>query len=211
MLTVALTGNIASGKSTVAALFRGWGATVIDADQLVREIQAPGTPEFDAIAARFGPRVVASDGTLDRAALRAIVLADREARRALEAIVHPAVQRLRQERERAARAAGATIVVHDVPLLFEALDPAAFDAVVLVDAPDATRLERLLAGRQLGESEARALMATQMPSEAKRRWRDPAGQPPLIIENDADPATLERRARAVWQALVKRGASRARP
>lgn len=210
MLTAALTGNIASGKSTVARLFRQWGATVIDADQLVREVQAPGTPEFGAIVAHFGPGIVAADGTLDRPALRHIVMADAGARKALERIVHPAVHRLRAEREGAARAAGATLVIHDIPLLFESLDPAAFDAVVLVDAPEPVRRERLQASRHLNEAEARAMIAAQMPAEVKRRWRDPNGHPAILIENDADPATLERRARAAWEAIVKRGAQPAR-
>ncbi len=206
MLTAALTGNIASGKSTVARLFQQWGATVIDADQLAREVQQPGTPEFRAIVARFGPGVVAPDGTLNRPALRHIVMADAGARRELEQIVHPAVHRLRSERERAARAAGAAVVVHDIPLLFESLDPAAFDAVVLVDAPEPVRLERIKASRNLDDADARAMIAAQMPAESKRRWRDPAGHPAILIENDADPATLERRARAAWETLVKRGA-----
>lgn len=206
MLSAALTGNIASGKSTVARLFRQWGATVIDADQLAREVQTPGTPEFAAIVAHFGPGVVAADGTLNRPALRQVVMADAGARKALERIVHPAVHRLRAEREGAARATGATLVIHDIPLLFESLDPAAFDAVILVDAPEPVRLERLQASRHLSEAEARAMIAAQMPSAAKRRWRDAMGHPAILIENDADPATLERRARSAWEALVKRGA-----
>lgn len=202
LIRVALTGNIASGKSTVAALFRRWGATVIDADQLVREVQRPGTPALMAIARRFGPQVLLPDGSLDRAALRRAVLADRAARRDLEAIVHPAVQRLRQQREAAAAAQGATLVVHDIPLLFEALDPAAFDAVVLVDAPEPVRLARLVADRGMPEAEARALIAMQSPAADKKRWRggDPA-RGPLVIENDGDQARLEQRAKEVWHEL----------
>jgi dephospho-CoA kinase len=202
MIRVALTGNIASGKSTVAALFRRWGATVIDADQLVREVQRPGTPALIAIARRFGQQVLLPDGSLDRAALRRAVLADRAARRDLEAIVHPAVQRLREQREAAAAAQGATLVVHDIPLLFEALDPAAFDAVVLVDAPEPVRLARLVADRGMPEAEARALIEMQMPAAEKKRWRggDPA-RGPLVIENDGDEAGLEQRTREVWREL----------
>ncbi|MFI5209758.1 MAG: dephospho-CoA kinase, partial [Gemmatimonadales bacterium] len=200
LIRVALTGNIASGKSTVAALFRRWGATVIDADQLVREVQRPGTPALTAIAHRFGQQVLLPDGSLDRAALRRAVLADRAARHDLEAIVHPAVQRLREQRE--AAAAGATLVVHDIPLLFEALDPAAFDVVVLVDAPEQVRLARLVAERGMPEAEARALIAMQIPAAEKKRWRggDPA-RGPLLIENDGDQARLEHRAREVWREL----------
>jgi dephospho-CoA kinase len=202
MIRVALTGNIASGKSTVAGLFRRWGATVIDADELVREVQRPGTPALDAIARRFGPGVLLPDGSLDRAALRRAVLADRGARRDLEAIVHPAVQRLREQREAAALGKGATMVVHDIPLLFEALDPAAFDAVILVDAPEPVRLARLVTTRGLPEAEARALMATQLPAADKKQWRGgDLARGPLIIENDGDLARLEGRAREVWREL----------
>jgi dephospho-CoA kinase len=201
MLSVALTGNIAAGKSTVAELFRRWGATVIDADRLVRELQSPGTPEFAAIVQRFGPSMLAGDGTLDRALLRQLVLADPAARRDLEAILHPAVASRRAALEAQARLAGARLVISDIPLLFESQDPARFDAVVLVDAPEPVRLARLLATRDLSEGEARALIAAQLPTETKRRWRHPSGRAPFIIENDADPATLEQRTRTVWQAL----------
>jgi dephospho-CoA kinase len=162
----------------------------------------PGTLSLAAIARRFGGQVLLPDGSLDRAALRRAVLADCGARRDLEAIVHPAVQRLREQREAAAAARGATLVVHDIPLLFEALDPAAFDAVVLVDALEPVRLARLMADRGIPEAEARALIAMQLPSAGKKRWRggDPA-RGPLVIENDGDQARLERRAREVWREL----------
>jgi dephospho-CoA kinase len=202
VINIALTGNIASGKSTVAGLLARWGATVIDADQLTREVQAPGTPTLAAIAAAFGPTVLRADGALDRARLRAIVLADPARRRDLEAIVHPAVAALRERRAAEAAAGGARIVVSDIPLLFESLDPAAFDAVLLVEAPDAVRLERLRARSGLGANEARALMATQMPSERKRAWRGPRGEAAIVIENGGDLAQLEARTRAVWELLT---------
>lgn len=201
MIHVALTGNVAAGKSTVAALFRDWGATVIDADQLVREVQAPGSPVLAAIARRFGERVLLPDGALDRPRLRSIILADPEARHDLEALVHPAVQARRLALVEAARARGDTIVVSDIPLLFEVLDPSAFDAVVLVDAPEPVRLARLLK-RGLSEAEARRLMLAQLPSAVKREWR--GGHPPrraFVIDNDADRAMLAVHARRVWQDL----------
>ena len=211
MLNIALTGNIAAGKSTVAALFRGWGATVIDADQLARETQAPGSPVLEAIVARFGRGVLTPDGALDRATLRHVVLNDADARRALESIVHPAVEVLRQERLALARAAGAAIVVHDIPLLFEvaaqggsALDPGGFDAVVLVDAPEPERCARLRTTRGLPEIEARQLIAAQLPSAIKRRWRGGAHRrAAYLIENDGDLAALAIRSRIVWDALLK--------
>src|SRR5512143_3645122 len=116
MLTIALTGNIAAGKSRVAELFRRWGATVADADEVVRAAESPGTPEFAAIVARFGPGVVAADGTLDRARLRRLVFDDAAARRDLEAIVHPAVHRARRRFLQEARARGDRVVVCDIPL-----------------------------------------------------------------------------------------------
>jgi dephospho-CoA kinase len=198
MLNVALTGNVASGKSTVASLFAGWGAELVDADQLVREVQAPGTPVLLAIARRFGTNVLRPDGSLDRAALRAQVLADPQALADLNQLVHPAVLRLREARVAALREAGARIVVTDIPLLFEAADPAAFDAVVLVDAPADLRRQRLFERSGLPPREAERLIAAQMPSEMKR------SRATFVIDNDADLATLEARAREVWTALEAR-------
>ncbi len=196
MLNAALTGNVASGKSTVAALFAAWGALVIDADLLVHELQRPGTPVYDEIVRRFGPRIVGARGQLDRAALRARILADPAARRDLERIVHPAVARRREELLEEARRRGVPLVVSVIPLLFEALDPAAFDAVVLVDAPAAERRRRLVADRGLDPAEADRLLAAQLPSEAKR------ARSTWVIENDGSRADLEGRARAVWEALA---------
>ena len=195
---MALTGNVASGKSTVSSLFREWGATVIDADALVRDVQRPGTPVFAAIVARFGPAVVTPDGTLDRQALRQRILADPGQRRALESIVHPVVAARRAERVAEARARGARILVNDIPLLFEALDPSAFDAVILVDAPEDDRRERLVGQRGLAPPEADRLMAVQIPASAKRARSD------FVIENDRSIDTLRQRTLRVWNALRER-------
>jgi len=202
-LTVALTGNVASGKSTVARLFQGWGAVVTDADAVVHELQRPGTPVFHAILGHFGAEFIAPDGTLDRTLLRHRILADPGQRRALEAIVHPAVEARRAELEDQAAASGAEIVVHDIPLLFEAADPTRFDLVVLVDAPAEVRRRRLLDERGLAPEEADRLMATQIPSEQKRPRSD------LVIENDADLATLSDRARSAWDRIRRTAAARA--
>jgi dephospho-CoA kinase len=198
MISVALTGNIAAGKSTVAGLFRRWGATLIDADELVREAQAPGQPALRAIAERFGGELISNDGTLDRAALRARVLADPAALADLNRIVHPEVWRRRLELLAEARARGDRIVVSDIPLLFEADDPSAFDAVVLVDAPEAVRRARLLASRTLSPGDADRMIAAQQPTSLKRPRSD------YVIDNDGDLAALERAAALVWQALLKR-------
>jgi dephospho-CoA kinase len=197
VLSVALTGNIASGKSTVARLFQRWGATVIDADAIVRELQRPGTPVFEAIVRRFGPDMVAADGGLDRAALRGVVFRDARARADLNAIVHPAVRARRDTLIAEAGDRGVRVVVQDIPLLFETLDPAVFDLVVLVDAPPELRRERLARDRGIGAEEADRLMAAQMPPAEKRARSD------IVIENDADLATLEARSLAAWHRIEK--------
>ena len=197
MLHVGLTGNVAAGKSTVAALFRGWGATLIDADAIVHELQAPGSPVLAAIAARFGAAVLRADGALDRPALRARVLADPTELTALNALMHPAVAARRRELVQAARQRGDRIVVSEIPLLFEADDPTGFDAIVLVDAPETVRRARL-AERGLSAGEAERLMAAQQPAADKRAGSD------YVIDNSGDLTALEQSARAVWQALLAR-------
>jgi dephospho-CoA kinase len=203
MLNVGLTGNIAAGKSTVVELFRTWGATIIDADALAHEAEAPGSEALAAIVRRFGPDVLAADGSLDRAALRGKVMGDDVALAALNAIVHPAVQRRRAELLAAARDRGDQLVINDIPLLFEALDPAQFDTIVLVDASPALRRTRLRAMRGLSNEEADRMLASQMPSERKRPRSE------FVIENDGDLKELERRARAVYEELRRR--ARAKP
>lgn len=200
MLNVGLTGNIAAGKSTVVELFKKWGATVIDADALAREAQAPGSAVLAAIAKRFGADVLAGDGTLDRAALRAKVMGDDDALGALNTIVHPAVQQRRVDLQRAAGERGDAIVVNDIPLLFEVLDPAQFDVVVLVDAPIALRRTRLRALRGLSNQDADRMIAAQMPAERKR----PLSQ--HVIDNAGTLTELEEQARAVFVELRKRAA-----
>jgi dephospho-CoA kinase len=200
MLSVALTGNIAAGKTTVARLFHEWGATVIDADRLAQDAQAPGGPVLARIVERFGRGTLRPDASLDRAALRRAVLADPEALRALNAIVHPEVHRRRRAALAEARARGDRIVVTDIPLLFEADDPTAYDAIVLVDAPAAVRRDRIVRERGLGADEADQMLAAQAPPEGKRSRSD------FVIENAGSQAALERVARAVWLRLEARAA-----
>jgi len=200
MLNVGLTGNIAAGKSTVVDLFRRWGATIVDADQLTREAQAPGSDVLTAIAKRFGSSVIAPDGSLDRVGLRGKVLGDDEALAALNALVHPAVRRLRDALVREARERGDALLVNDIPLLFEALDPAAFDVVVLVDAPAGLRRTRLQTLRGLSAGEADRMIAAQMPAPRKRPHSA------YVIENDATLEELEARARRVFEDLRRRAA-----
>src|SRR6266853_2877354 len=195
MLNVGLTGNIAAGKTTVIELFKRWGATVIDADSLAREAEAPGTAVLAAIARRFGADVLAQSGGLDRAAVRGKVMGDNAALAALNAIVHPAVQQRRLELQRAAAERGDAIVINDIPLLFEVLDPSQFDAIVLIDAPVALRRTRLRALRGLSNQEADRMLTSQMPAERKRP------RSTYVIENDGTLAELETAAKKVFADL----------
>ncbi|MEQ1690509.1 MAG: dephospho-CoA kinase [Gemmatimonas sp.] len=196
-LHLGLTGNIASGKSSVARQLATLGATIIDADQLAREVVAPGTPAFDAIIARFGSGVIAPDGALDRAALRRLVFHDSPAREALNAIVHPAVGRLRDARLSEAVARGDQVVISDIPLLFEVGLEQAFDGVLLVDAPSSVRLERLIRDRGLTAADAQAMIDAQWPSARKR-----AGAT-WVIDNDGTPAQLEVRVATLWHHILE--------
>src|SRR5207248_2767649 len=159
--------------------------TIMVADVLAREAQAPGGEVLAAIAGRFGADVLAADGSLDRAALRGKVMGDQAALDALNQIVHPAVRRRRDELLREARAGGDLLVVNDIPLLFEALDPTQFDAVVLVDASPALRRTRLRSMRGLSNDEADRMIAAQMPAERKRAKSD------FVIENEGSLKKLE--------------------
>jgi dephospho-CoA kinase len=200
VLNVALTGNIAAGKSTVVDWFRRWGATVVDADALAREAQAPGSEVLTTIVRRFGTDVLAKDGGLDRAALRGKVMGDDDALSALNAIVHPAVQRRREELQEAARRRGDVLLVNDIPLLFEVLDPAQFDAIVLVDAPLALRRTRLRTLRGLSNEDADRMIAAQMSAERKR------AQSHYVIDNDGSLDALEAQAHDVFVELRRRAA-----
>jgi dephospho-CoA kinase len=206
MLNVGLTGNIASGKSTVAARFAALGAAVLDADTYAREAVAPGTAALSAIVARFGSSILRGDGALDRQALGRVVFADATARRDLEAIVHPEVARRRAAAADAARARGEAIAVADVPLLFEAGLGGEFDAIVLVDAPEAARLERLVRTRGIAEADARAMMAAQDDARSRRDRAD------FVIDNVGSLDALERRVDDVWRELQRRaGGAPGRP
>ena len=185
MHVIGLTGNIAAGKSTVAAGLTAAGLPVIDADTLAREVVAPGTPALAAIVARWGPTILAADGTLDRAALRRRILADPADRTALEAITHPAIAARRAARTAELAATGAPVVICDIPLLFEAQLEDTVDEIVLVDAPVAVRRARLIRDRGIAPSEADALIAAQMPAERKRAYAD------VVIENAGSRAELE--------------------
>jgi dephospho-CoA kinase len=168
MYRVALTGNIASGKSTVAAAWAESGVPVVSADLLARQVVEPGTPGLAAVRSAFGEAIMGPDGMLDRAALRSVVFRDDEARRRLEAILHPLIDGLRDIWLEARRVDGASLVVCEVPLLFETGTERDFDHTVFVDAPDAERLRRLVEVRRMDPDEAGYVMAAQMPADVKR-------------------------------------------
>lgn len=201
MIRLGLTGSLGAGKSTVGRLLERRGAVRIEADALARRAVEPGTEALARIRERFGDGVIAADGSLDRAALRSVVFADREALARLEAIVHPVVDRLRAERLRAAEASGARVVVIEIPLLFEKGLREEFDAVVVVDAPEATRRERVCASRGISAEEFEAMDRAQWPPARKRAAAD------HLIWNAGDLDDLERAVDEVWDAVT--GASEA--
>ncbi len=180
--TIGLSGGIGTGKSTVASMWRELGATVIDADAIVHELQAPGAPLLHEIREAFGPEVFDAHGALDRRALAARVFGDPAERERLNAIVHPAVRAEMARRIEAARASGAPLVVLDIPLLFEGQrggerGPYRLDATVLVYAPRALQIERTMARDGSSQEEAERRIAAQMPIEEKRALAD------HVIEN----------------------------
>ena len=195
MLIVGLTGNVAAGKSAVADSWRQAGVPVVSADQLARTAVEPGTEALARIEELFGPGVIQADGALDRAAVRRIVFRDEDALRHLEAIVHPAVRRLRDEWTRRQREAGAGMVVWEIPLLFETGIEGEADVVVVVDAPEDARRRRVVETRGIDEGEAVAIMEAQMPAEEKRRRAD------VVIENAGTREELEGRAAEVLRSL----------
>ena len=196
MLLVGLTGNIGSGKSTVARMLSERGATIIDADVLARRAVELGTPGYDRIVSRWGRAVLAPDGHLDRAALRRVVFADQAQLEELNEIVHPEVERLRERLIEQARARGDRVVICDIPLLLEKGMADRFERIVLVDATRPIRLERLLQDRGLPTTEAMEMIAAQMPAELKRARAD------FIIENNGTLTQLERRVQDLWVSLL---------
>jgi dephospho-CoA kinase len=169
MITVALTGSVAAGKSTVAAIWEQAGIPVVRADELAREAVAPGSKGLKEVVEAFGPEILLADGSLDRAALRDRVFRDGGARTRLEGILHPRIGSLRERWMDLQREEGSALAVAEIPLLFEVGLEGDFDVVVCVDAPEELRLERLVEDRGLEEADARRIMAAQMPSGEKRR------------------------------------------
>ncbi|HEX6877035.1 MAG TPA: dephospho-CoA kinase [Nocardioidaceae bacterium] len=190
---VGLTGGVASGKSTVSAMLRDLGAVVIDADQIAREVVAPGTEGLAEIVEAFGPRVLTADGELDRPAMGRIVFGDETARRKLEAVIHPLVRKRSAQLE--AEAASDAVVVHDIPLLAETGQASTFDAVVVVDVPVETQVERMVQLRGMTREEADARIAAQATREQRRAVAT------YVIDNTGTLEDLRDRVTEVFKAL----------
>lgn len=198
MTLLALTGGIASGKSTISRILAEKGAVIVDADAIVREVQAPGSPVLSAIAAEFGPEVLLPDGSLDRPALGARVFGHPERLDALNALVHPAVREESQRRFRAALSADPTaLVVYDVPLLAESRGTGEWDLVVVAHAPAELRVRRLVDQRGLSEAEARARIAAQAGDEERLALAD------VVIDTAGDMDDTRRQVDDLWQRVSR--------
>ncbi|MFZ4515724.1 MAG: dephospho-CoA kinase [Acidimicrobiia bacterium] len=196
-MLIGLTGGIGSGKSTVAAALARCGAVVVDTDRIARDVVAPGTLGLQAVVHRFGDAVVDPDGALDRTVLAAIVFADANARRDLEAIVHPLVGD--EVARQVGNAPAGSIIVVDVPLLVET-DRRTYDAVVVVEAPLAQRLERLET-RGTSRADAQGRIAAQATDEQRRAVAD------HVLINDGDLVHLNQQVEALWEHLCRRSGS----
>jgi dephospho-CoA kinase len=194
MLRVGLTGGIGAGKSEVSRRLAELGAVVVDADLLARQVVAPGTDGLADVVAAFGREVLAPDGALDRAALGARVFSDDDARRQLEAIIHPRVRAQAAKLE--AAAPDDAVVIHDIPLLVETGQADRFDAVVVVDAADDIRMERLVRGRGMSPTDARARIAAQ----ASRSERLAAAD--HVVSNDEGLSELDAAVEQLWRRLT---------
>jgi dephospho-CoA kinase len=199
---VGLSGGIGSGKSTVARLFEKLGAVLIDSDAIVHELQAPGAPMLEQIAGAFGRDLIDASGALDRKALGALVFRDEQLRLRLNAIVHPAVGAETLRRVVAAREAGASLIVIDIPLLFEGHSSGRgsaalmdFQAAVVVWVPEAVQIERTMARDGCSREEALRRVRAQMPLAEKRALAD------YVIDNSGAPEDTERQVREVFDAV----------
>jgi dephospho-CoA kinase len=201
-LDVALTGNVASGKSTVAGVWRKAGVPVVSADDLSRQAVEPGSPALDEIESAFGRDLLRPDGTMDRDRMRDLVFRDPAARKRLEGILHPRIMKLRREWVEARRREGHAFVVSEIPLLFEAKLEGESDLVVVVNAPSELRRARLVESRGIHPEEADRMMATQGDPGEKVAGAD------LVIHNEGPLVELEAAAARVLDDLSRRAGER---
>lgn len=195
---IGLTGGIASGKSTVARLLAARGVAVVDADQLAREVVAKGTPGLAAVVDAFGEDVLDANGELDRPKLGAIVFADPEARRRLEAITHPLIGMAGLQAIAAHRDGPSPYVVYEAALLVETGRHTTFPALVVVAVDEPTQLARLMAREGIPEAAARARIASQMPLATK------VAAATWVVRNDGDEHALALEVERVHQAILDR-------
>jgi dephospho-CoA kinase len=202
-LLVGLTGGIATGKSTVDAVLREMGAVIIDADVLAREVVEPGEPALAEIAAEFGPGVLGPDRRLDRKALGAIVFADPERRRTLEAMTHPRMrERLQRRLDELTAENFRGLVFYDAAVLIESGSHHAMDRIVVIVTDEATQIARLTARDGIDRDEALRKIKSQIPLAEKAKLAD------YVIDNSGDRAATEAEVRRVYQALVAELAAR---
>lgn len=192
---VALTGGIATGKSHVRAQFEALGVPTVDADQLARLAVAPGTSGLSAVIARFGRQVLDPSGALDRRKLASIVFADADARRDLEAIVHPEVRRLTDEWFGSIDAGRVSFAIADIPLLYEVGRDKDFDVVIVVACDPETQVRRVIQRDGVSEVEARQRLAAQMPIAEKVRRAD------YVVRTDGTIEDTERQVRDIYERL----------
>jgi len=203
MLTIGLTGGIASGKSLVAELFRRLGAVVIDSDRIAREVVEPGTTGCQLVVAEFGQDILAPDGTIDRAKLGSIIFSDRERRNTLNAILHPLIINTIRERIAAlGRKYPGALVVADIPLLIECGLQHEFDAVIVVWSPIELQRKRLMERDGLSAAEVQQRIDAQMALDQKR------ASATFVIENDADQKKTEEQVRDIFLRLSEAGMGR---
>lgn len=194
---VALTGGIASGKSTVARLFEALRVPVVDADAVAREVVAPGTTALDAVRARFGDEMIGTDGQLDRARLRARVFADASARKDLEAILHPHIRCIMEQRLRAARAPYAIAMI---PLLLETGQQDRYDRVLVVDVSRHTQLQRAGARDGTSRETLQGILAAQIDRDQRLALADD------VIDNEGGPQALRAQVERLHASYLARAA-----
>ncbi|KAD3632886.1 dephospho-CoA kinase [Arthrobacter yangruifuii] len=201
MLKVGLTGGIAAGKSLVARTLVDCGAVLVDADALAREVVEPGTQGLAAVVEAFGPDILAADGSLDRPALAALVFGNEDRRKVLNGIIHPLVRA--RAAELAAEVPADGILVQDIPLLVETGQAGNFDVVLVVEAPEEVRLDRMVRDRGMEPDAARARIAAQATAAQRAEAAD------VVLHNTGSPAELEAAVRDLWETrLVPLNAAR---